>query len=169
MCKQVTQVCNKCQEELPYTEEYFANNQSTNTGGDKYLRPDCRKCWNTSTKGRSTAYKNAGEPEYPIQGYVEEQLSNGKTKKHTKNGYPCDKCGKTHYSRKVVFDHCHTNLTHRGWLCDSCNRALGMLGDDVIGVGSGAAYIATRTNMTREEYLKIQGELYDKYEKNPLI
>lgn len=134
MCEK-TQRCNKCQKVLPLTEEYFSKNQSTNTGGNKYFRPDCRECYNTMTKGKNIAYKNCGKPDYPDYGYDK------KTRK-TVNGYPCDCCGKTSYSRRIVFDHCHDTLTHRGWLCDGCNRSLGMLGDDVQGLSKSLAYIS---------------------------
>lgn len=38
----------------------------------------------------------------------------------------CDLCGQI---RKLVFDHDHETLLFRGWLCDPCNRSLGILGD----------------------------------------
>ncbi len=37
----------------------------------------------------------------------------------------CDRGG------KIFFDHCHATEEFRGWICSSCNTALGMLGDDV--------------------------------------
>ena len=42
-------------------------------------------------------------------------------------GTACDNCGRT--DRELVFDHSHTTLKHRGWLCDNCNRSIGILGD----------------------------------------
>ncbi len=134
MCQE-TRKCNKCQEILPLTESFFAKNQSTNTGGDKYFRPDCKKCNHRMTQGRNLAYKNAGRPKYPDYGYDK------KTKKTT-NGYPCDNCSKTSYSKRIVFDHDHDKLTHRGWLCDGCNRSLGMLGDDIDGLAKALSYVS---------------------------
>ena len=32
--------------------------------------------------------------------------------------------------QKLVFDHDHTTGAHRGWICNKCNLALGMVGDD---------------------------------------
>lgn len=36
-------------------------------------------------------------------------------------------CGST---RKISFDHCHATGKFRGWLCDSCNIALGRVHDN---------------------------------------
>jgi hypothetical protein len=147
MCKE-SRRCVKCYEEYPLTEEFFAKNQSTNTGGNKYFRTDCKQCNNKMRLGREIAYNNAGKPEYPNYGY------NPITKK-TEYGYPCDNCGKTHYSKRIVFDHNHKTLTQRGWLCDGCNRALGMLGDDESGLINSLAYIYGIESKNREAYAKM--------------
>ena len=31
---------------------------------------------------------------------------------------------------RIVFDHCHVTGKFRGWLCDRCNKVLGLLKDD---------------------------------------
>ena len=139
MCEE-TRKCNKCGEVYPLTEQYFTKNQSTNTGGDKYFRPDCKVCNHKMVQGRNLAYKNAGKPKYPDFGY------NPVTKK-TVNGHPCECCGKTSYSKKIVFDHDHDTLTHRGWTCDGCNRSVGMLGDDVSGLAKALAYVGKNSSL----------------------
>lgn len=40
----------------------------------------------------------------------------------------CDICGGTY---RICFDHCHTTGKFRGWICNSCNAALGHVRDDV--------------------------------------
>jgi len=30
---------------------------------------------------------------------------------------------------KIVFDHCHNSGKFRGWICDRCNRVLGIVKD----------------------------------------
>ena len=108
-----TRICSKCHTELPLTTEYFSKNQSTNTGGDKYFRPECKSCQRKASKGKQEAYKLAGKPERPPL------------------GTPCENpgCGRT--DKPLVFDHDHETLAHRGWLCDNCNRSMGMLGDTI--------------------------------------
>ncbi len=103
--------CSKCGAVHPLTEEYFGRNQSTNTGGDKYFRPECKKCTKKVSQGKNEAYKRAGNPKRP------------------ELGTPCYSCGRT--DKKLVFDHDHETLEHRGWLCDNCNRSIGMLGDTI--------------------------------------
>jgi len=106
-----THICSKCGSEHPLTEEFFGRNQSTNTGGNKYFRPECKKCTKKAGQGRSQAYKLADKPSCP------------------ELGTPCYNCGRT--DKKLVFDHDHETLKHRGWLCDNCNRSMGMLGDTI--------------------------------------
>ena len=45
----------------------------------------------------------------------------------------CDICGKSEdeNGRKLSMDHCHSTGIHRGFLCISCNRMLGLTGDNV--------------------------------------
>ena len=46
----------------------------------------------------------------------------------------CELCGQipkpTQNARTVVFDHCHATGKFRGWLCDRCNKVLGLVYDD---------------------------------------
>ena len=118
-----TRICSKCQSELPLTEEYFSKNQSTNTGGDKYYRPECKTCTKKASKGKNEAYKRAGKPERPPL------------------GTPCDNPGCARTDRKLVFDHDHETLEHRGWLCDNCNRSMGMLGDSIESLEAALSYM----------------------------
>jgi hypothetical protein len=136
-----TRICSKCGAEHPLTEEFFAKNQSTNTGGDKYFRPECKKCTREAGQGKNSAYKLAGKPKRP------------------ELGTPCDRCGRT--DKKLVFDHCHETLQHRGWLCDNCNRAMGMLGDDIAGMILSAKYIAKTTGISKDQVLQQLDDMWD--------
>jgi hypothetical protein len=40
----------------------------------------------------------------------------------------CEICQNS--SNKIVFDHCHQSGSFRGWICDPCNTALGLVKDD---------------------------------------
>jgi Recombination endonuclease VII/Arm DNA-binding domain len=55
----------------------------------------------------------------------------------------CEACGKPLSGGRFNLsrDHCHATGAARGWLCDKCNRALGMLGDDLEGVEQVRQYL----------------------------
>ena len=53
----------------------------------------------------------------------------------------CEACGKSPDARGLVFDHCHAKGHFRGWLCQRCNTALGMVGDDAQTLLKLAAYL----------------------------
>jgi len=40
----------------------------------------------------------------------------------------CEACGDSY--PKIVFDHCHKSGKFRGWVCDPCNKAMGLLRDN---------------------------------------
>lgn len=42
----------------------------------------------------------------------------------------CEICGRKPNKRALNFDHCHQRGVFRGWICDNCNRALGLVHDD---------------------------------------
>ena len=54
-------------------------------------------------------------------------------------GTPCYCCKST--KSVLVFDHCHTSGTFRGWLCHSCNTAIGKLGDNIEGLQNAIRYL----------------------------
>jgi hypothetical protein len=139
-----TRKCSKCSKVKLLTE--FGNNQSTNTGGDVYFRPECKECTSNINKGKTKAFKLAGKPVYPEVGTA------------------CDLCGKSPRAatkvnarpKKLVFDHGHVSLRHRGWLCDGCNRAMGMLGDDEVGMLKATLYTAKGEGRPPEVIKKVE-------------
>lgn len=42
----------------------------------------------------------------------------------------CPICKRNQY--RIVFDHCHTSGNFRGWICDQCNKVLGLVKDSPI-------------------------------------
>jgi hypothetical protein len=113
-----TKCCIKCKEMLPLS--YFGGNTSSSDHFDKdgrrLRRGDCTKCNKVQNSGKAQAMKVAKalgmSPKAPTDA-------------------SCAHCGK---KETLVFDHDHTTNTFRGWLCNSCNRSVGVLGDDVQGV-----------------------------------
>ena len=87
-------------------------------GGAKYLRPECRECNNKLSRERKEHRKMYGLPP---------------------EGYLCPICLRPEDELKTlggkagawVVDHDHVTNSFRGHLCHSCNRAIGLLGDDV--------------------------------------
>ena len=53
----------------------------------------------------------------------------------------CQCCGK---SSKLVCDHDHHTQTFRGFLCDNCNRGIGLLGDNTHGLQQALTYLTKK-------------------------
>ncbi len=57
----------------------------------------------------------------------------------------CDLCeGRS----KIVFDHCHVSGEFRGWICDRCNKVLGLVKDSVILLRGMADYVEENNGST---------------------
>lgn len=107
--------CNKCGENLPFTSYGF--NTSGKFPFDKYgyrlRRGECECCNKKIATGKNEAKKLAKEVGIPYK---------------APGGTMCEICGKT---EKIVFDHHHDKNIFRGWLCNGCNRSIGMLGENI--------------------------------------
>lgn len=53
----------------------------------------------------------------------------------------CELCGRPPKNHALCLDHDHETGHFRGWLCISCNRALGVFGDNVVGLQHAIAYL----------------------------
>lgn len=53
----------------------------------------------------------------------------------------CECCGRPPGNKAMSLDHCHESGMFRGWLCGRCNTALGLLGDNLMGVRCALAYL----------------------------
>ena len=109
-------VCSKCGVSKPLEEGYYKS---------KYgYHGSCKECFKKKAKEQRNP-ERAKELEikrrYGIT--MEQYLS-----------FPqhCNICGTTEEGRgySMNIDHCHTTGKVRGLLCNSCNRGLGLLGED---------------------------------------
>ena len=117
-----TKTCSKCKKALPLKAFSISS-------GANFLRPECKKCNNELAKVRDKLKLKHGMPSdgynCPICTRGEDEVAG---KGNWKNG-------------SWVLDHCHDTHTFRGWLCHSCNRALGGFNDSVITLERAIQYL----------------------------
>ena len=105
--------CSKCRKLKPL--EDFGNNSHHLDGLQSY----CKECGNKARRGK---YKDVHKKHNVQNKYglsvseYDEIISRG-----------CEVCGST---EKLHLDHDHTSGKVRGCLCQGCNLALGLMGDD---------------------------------------
>jgi hypothetical protein len=129
--------CNKCNEDLPLS--YFNGNTSSSDSFDRngyrLRRGDCIKCNREHGKGKNEAKKLAKEEGIPFK---------------APEGTKCEICPAV---TNIVFDHDHSTNKFRGWLCDPCNRSLGVLGDNIQGLVNAINYV----NKSKSAVLSFEG------------
>lgn len=108
-------ICNKCGCNLSFN--CFGGNTSGKDPFDKngyrLKRGDCIDCNKLVLKGKSNAVKISKNLGINLKAPL---------------GTKCEICGKTD---NIVFDHHHSKEEFRGWLCNGCNRSIGMIGEDI--------------------------------------
>jgi hypothetical protein len=123
--------CSKCKVVCPLS--YFNGNTSGadpfDRNGYRLRRPECRGCTKKAAAGKNEAAA------------VARKL--GMTTK-APAGTCCALCDS---SERLVFDHDHTTNRFRGWLCDPCNRSMGVLGDSVEGLLRALNYLNKTTQL----------------------
>ena len=117
-----TKTCSKCHK----TKKLVCFNKNTSStdafyaDGIRQRRPECAECTKLVSKGANEAKKLAKNIGIP---YV------------APPGTKCQICQKmASKGNSIVFDHCHKTNTFIGYLCNTCNRGLGLLGDDEEGI-----------------------------------
>jgi Recombination endonuclease VII len=58
----------------------------------------------------------------------------------------CELCGKVPQGKRLAWDHNHATGEFRGWLCDTCNRGLGLFNDDPILMRKAANYVESNSD-----------------------
>ena len=70
----------------------------------------------------------------------------------------CDLCGKRPKNRNLCLDHCHKTGKFRGFLCNNCNRGLGLLGDNIRGLSKACQYLKRCEDETVSEDYEVEEE-----------
>ena len=111
--------CSKCDgvKQLNHFNGNTAGRDGFDKDGYRLRRPECTMCTKKAAVGKNIARKIAKKSGINYKAPL---------------GTACKICKTT--KGTLVFDHCHTKEIFRGYLCDPCNRSLGVLGDDVPGL-----------------------------------
>jgi hypothetical protein len=121
--------CTVCKEEKPLSS-YNGNTSGTDAfdkTGYRLRRPECNECTKEAGKGKAEAKKLAKSMGIPYE---------------APEGTKCRICEKeATKGNGLVFDHCHEKNIFRGYLCNSCNRSMGVLGDNVEGLLKALNYL----------------------------
>ena len=114
-------VCSKCDQLLHITE--FSSWMDPRTHLQRW-QVVCRSCLSKASRIRNAAKKHAPPKSEVCDSCFKPLLSTGKGK----------------YSANL--DHDPETHEFRGWLCSNCNKGVGMLGDNLLGVLQAAEYLA---------------------------
>ncbi len=88
--------------------------------GYRLRRPECKICTKNVCRGKSEAKAFAKKQNIPYK---------------APQGTLCAICNLPEKKGDaLVFDHCHSSNKFRGYLHNSCNRSLGVLGDNISGL-----------------------------------
>jgi|MEHZ01.5.fsa_nt_MEHZ011347875.1_2 hypothetical protein len=61
----------------------------------------------------------------------------------------CDCCHKLMKPEEFYFDHCHVEHVFRGWLCNTCNSGIGVLGDTLPHLERAVEYLKAHNERRR--------------------
>jgi len=125
--------CSKCDKTKHLT--CYNGNTSGRDGFDadgyRLRRPECSDCTKAAGQGMKIAKQIAKKDGISYK---------------APEGTCCAICQKA--QKKMVFDHCHEKEVFRGYLCDPCNRSMGVLGDNIEGLLRCINYLQTTENKT---------------------
>lgn len=133
-------VCSKCRDTKPLDEFW---KDSRYRGGYQHQCKSCKYKGNEEWRKRNREAVNAKQRAYQRANPDVERRSWVKKKYGMSwddyqffvelHGGCCEVCGRgeAEEGRLLSVDHCHATGRNRGLLCGNCNRALGLLHDDV--------------------------------------
>lgn len=124
--------CPRCNNNLPATSVNYYTSSTEIDGLNRY----CKKC---AVKNSSEANKRTGGNLKQKWRLSKEQYAFMLSQQDGK----CAICGKSSGQRRLDIDHCHASGHIRGLLCNRCNQAIGLLGDNHNIIKNALSYIET--------------------------
>ncbi len=127
--------CISCKLDLP-VDRFPKQSQSRNG-----VRPDCKECSNKKNKiyyeknrnkilNKAREYGKTEQRKKYCRDFAKEKLKQKREREADRpRSITCECCGELPTKIGVVWDHCHDTGKFRGWLCNRCNRVLGMCKD----------------------------------------
>jgi len=115
--------CVKCGEYLPLDAFSLAS-------GGKYRRSECRSCAQELARVRNELRATTKPPREDHQCPI-----------CRRNAGEVEGAGGKSHSTPWVLDHDHQSELARGWLCHTCNRALGSFADDTERLSRAISYL----------------------------
>lgn len=118
-------------------------------GTERYISGPCCECSRLSARkyvGENRVAHRRRYAKYRTR-HLEKCRERGRAAQRKRQGLPeptrlmpalCECCNTRPASH---LDHCHATKEFRGWLCNSCNRGIGLLGDSSTGLSKALAYI----------------------------
>lgn len=131
--------CSKCKQLLPMA--VFAKKK-----GCIFYASWCRECQNEN-RSRHQLQANLKCYGLSIEEYQEILI---------RQSHRCAICkGESYHSHgtkrvPLVFDHCHKTGAFRGLICQNCNRAIGLLGDDAMSLEAALDYLRSHESKAKE-------------------
>jgi hypothetical protein len=126
--------CPMCGDVKPLSS--FGRNRRRHDGVSVYCRP-CKSQEQRQRWARRPAHYNAQNRKSRLKRRYGLRPETLWMMKALRSGR-CDCCGRV---ETLHVDHDHVTGAVRGLLCGSCNRAIGLLGDNAAGVARAAAYL----------------------------
>lgn len=123
--------------------ELFASNNYLNETNSTFF--ECKECKQTLHESKFRV--RADRSDYRVKECSQCSAKISKTVHDLKavNKVPkpdkCDCCHKLMQPEEFYFDHCHKEHVFRGWLCNSCNAGIGILGDTLLDLERAVHYL----------------------------